>query len=117
MAFFNSGLGVSNFSAFDLRFDFSMPRSTLCWILRQLSCDYKGFPGIKVLTQSSDLKKQHFDTWETFLMASNRPQNLTQGRSRHGEAESEVESWRFLHPEAKIKENRPNIFFQNPIFF
>ena len=40
-------------------------------------------------------------------MTSNRPQNLTHGRSRHAEAESEVKSWRFLHPEAKIKENRP----------
>ena len=50
-------------------------------------------------------KKQNVDAWETFLMTSNRPQNLTQGRSRHAEAESEVKSWRFLHPEAKIKEN------------
>ena len=46
-------------------------------------------------------------------MTSNRPQNLTQGRSRHAEAESEVKSWRFLHPEAKIKENRPKMFVLN----
>ena len=44
-------------------------------------------------------------------MTSNRPQNLTQGRSRHAEAESEVKSWKFSHPAGKIKEKRPKDFF------
>ena len=39
MIFLNFGLRVNNFLAFDLRFDFSMPRSTLCYFLRRIACD------------------------------------------------------------------------------
>ena len=37
-------------------------------------------------------KKEKNDTWETFLITTDLPQNLTQGRSRHAEVESEVTS-------------------------
>ena len=47
------------------------------------------------------------DTSETFLIPTNSPQNLIQGRSRHAEVESEVKSCEFLYPEAKIKGNHP----------
>ena len=43
--------------------------------------------------------------WETFVIPLNLPQNLTQGRSRHAGAESEVKSCQILHPKPKIRKN------------
>ena len=67
-----------------------------------------------VSTQSSDENKlfgKHY-TSEICLIPINLPHRLTQGRSRHAEAESEVKSCKIIHPEAKIKENHPkNIYF------
>ena len=60
---------------------------------------------------TEQLKETHVDTWETFLITINLLQNLTQGRSRYAEVESEVNNCKILHPEAKLKENHPkNIY-------
>ena len=50
---------------------------------------------------------ENVDTWETFLITTDLPQNLTQGRSRHAEVESGVKSGKILHPESNIKEHHP----------
>ena len=49
---------------------------------------------------------EHVDTHETSLTGTNSPQNLSPGRFRHAESESEVENLETLHPDPEIKENQ-----------
>ena len=41
-------------------------------------------------------------------------QNLSPGRFRHAEAESEVKNLQNFHPDLEMKENDLQIFFINP---
>ena len=44
---------------------------------------------------------------ETSLAPTKSRQNLSPGRFRHAESESEVENREVLHPDLKVNENRP----------
>ena len=43
------------------------------------------------------------------IQETNLAQNLTSGRLRHGESESQVENLEIIQPELEIKENYPKI--------
>ena len=49
------------------------------------------------------------ETQETSLIPTKLPQNLTPGRFRRAESESQVKNLEILHPDLQIKANHPEV--------
>ena len=74
------------------------------------------FPSCSV-TPWTDWKNTFFEKstpYETVTNAMKSTQNLSPGRFRHAEAESEVKNLQNFHPDLEMKENDLQIFFINP---
>ena len=65
------------------------------------------------------LKKQTFfeksTPYETVTNAMKSTQNLSPGRFRHAEAESQVKNLQNVHPDLEMKENDLQIFFYQSV--
>ena len=102
---------MKDFQVFDFRFGFSTPKSPRVrfwdkWVgIKEVYWVSK-----KILRpRSYDARKPIF--WEeTFLIPTNLTQNLTLGRFRRAESESEVKNLAILHPDLEIKEKHAKTY-------